>query len=95
MPSIEINGIEYHATISKEGWGHGVCVLINITNGEEHYFSAKVTSSESASENYGMVSNLSSEELFKGAWQQFKEHYPFDKLKELAETGIVVLIPWR
>ncbi len=92
---IEINGITYDAEITEVEWGHGVSVQIKILNDSEMYFSSRVSSSKSASENYLDVSKLNADALLEGAWRQFQCYYPFEKLEETAKSGIEVLLPWR
>ncbi|MCG8092056.1 MAG: hypothetical protein JAZ17_00250 [Candidatus Thiodiazotropha endolucinida] len=92
---IEINGITYDAEITEVEWGHGISVQIKILKESEMYFSSRVSSSKYASDNYPEVSKLNTDALLEGAWRQFQSFYPFEKLEEIAKSGIEVLLPWR
>ena len=95
MHSININNKEYHVTLTRVDWPHGISILVTVFDNDEQYFSSKVLCSSSASIDYERVLKLSEKDLLNEAWQQFSEHYPFKKLNETIESGIMVLLPWR
>ena len=95
MHKIEIQGKEYDAQLTIDEWSYGISVLVTILDEEKIFLTSKIMCSESASVNYEEISKLSEETLLEEAWLQFKNHYPFEKLKETLQSGVEVLLPWR
>ena len=95
LQSIIINNKEYCVTLTQVDWPHGISILVTVLDNDEQYFCSKVLCSSSSSTDYERVSKLPGQDLLDEAWQQFSEHYPFEKLNEAIKSGIMVLLPWR
>jgi hypothetical protein len=91
--TIEIDGQPHEAALEIGEWSLGPCVLVSVTKDNEIIVRSKVLCSPESHE-FDRVSALSEHDLISEAWSLFKSRYPFDKLAQIRQAGITVLVGW-